>query len=341
MRGVLVDVGRCPRRCCRPSCGRRWSASHAEIERDEKTKMSGKDPFGGPLLVARARALRIQGDIDKLLELHLQGLDRAIWKKRNDALNVEKGLAVAEVGRIERAKRENEARTRSLQSVEARVGAILDELARATPTLERKRQVLRDLVQTEKLVVDWGRRTLTLPSFGSLGAVAHSFDQDFWTPAEGTTLVTRTAGQDPLQVEADAVDSVLRMGGHLLSRTGEAGRVKLLSGSRRSSRATCRERLRAPPRPERHVRAAEADLDGRNLPGSAARRDAGTRPRSRLARTPAAPGKLLIDDRLSDRLRLVQRPLGDALLTLFAMLKERRASSSPAWRTFPQSCSTR
>jgi DNA invertase Pin-like site-specific DNA recombinase len=164
-----------------------WSACLSrlvEIKKSESAPANGTD-VAAAIDAARGKLSAVQGKLLRLAEMREDGLDRATWKARNDALNQSLALAQAEVDRLVR-EREVKARKRANEeSILDKVGALLAALVEQDPPLEKKRAILADLLQGERVRVSWAKRTgygtspgasITFPAFGSLPPMTRSID---------------------------------------------------------------------------------------------------------------------------------------------------------------------
>lgn len=172
-----------------------WAATVCrlvQIAQNERTASTGPDALSAQLKAAKANVAQVSAEIGRLLDVYLSaGLEKADWKAKNDPLNERRATAQAEVDRLVQARADHERRKLNEQTVEARVQAVLRELGRSRQhvTLERKRQVLADLLQGERVTVTWAKDyvALTLPAFGGLKAVTVRSDRDVWLQMEGIT----------------------------------------------------------------------------------------------------------------------------------------------------------
>jgi DNA invertase Pin-like site-specific DNA recombinase len=158
-----------------------------QIEEHERNGDKDSDSDMAALKTACAKIEDINAEIARLLDVYLTaGLDKALFRAKNEALNDRKAAAQAEVERIERERAAREQKRANQQSVEARVGVVLRELARGEPGLETKRQVLRDLLNGERVIVSWPKKkpawaAITLPAFGDLPPITVRTDQPPWS----------------------------------------------------------------------------------------------------------------------------------------------------------------
>jgi DNA invertase Pin-like site-specific DNA recombinase len=176
-----------------------------QIAAHQRTANGGADPYGPELQAARGALAAVQERIGRLLDLFEGGdLDKTTYRKRVEPLNNLKASAQAEVERVEREKDAHEQKRVTEETVESRVGALLKELAGSTePTLDRKRQVLGELLATNKVVVGWPPKpkkkaakpvcspyaSITLPSFAGLPPVTFRTDEDIKTEAGGWGMI--------------------------------------------------------------------------------------------------------------------------------------------------------
>jgi len=192
-----------------------------QIQQHERTVMGQLDPYGPAIQASKGKLLAIQGEIGRLADLYLAGLDKTTWKAKNDQLNERLALAQAELEHVQRDRDAHEQRRANEQSVEARVAAVLAELVQGEPTLDRKREVLSDLLGGQRAVVSWpGQKkkqeryaSITLPAFGSLPPITVGTADDVWTQMLGDDALDRHGlyvslrdwGLNPDQIAAEVV----------------------------------------------------------------------------------------------------------------------------------------
>jgi hypothetical protein len=136
-------------------------------------------------VVAKEKVSIVQDKLIRLAEMREDGLDRATWKARNDVLGQSLSLAQAEVDRLVRERQIKERKRANEESVADKVGTLLATLLEQDSPLERKRAILADLLQGERVRVSWPKRTaygtspsciITLPAFGSLPPMTRTID---------------------------------------------------------------------------------------------------------------------------------------------------------------------
>lgn len=130
------------------------------------------DPYSEKIAVARTEVVKVNEQISRLLDSYLSGLDKEIWRKRNEELSDAKVRLTAEVERLERMRDEHARQQEAEETLEAKIDAVLREIVWKEPTLDEKRKILGDLLQGAKVRLTFGKRdepsTLTFPPFGSL-----------------------------------------------------------------------------------------------------------------------------------------------------------------------------
>ena len=204
-----------------------------QIQQHERTVMGQLDPYGPAIQASKGKLLAIQGEIGRLADLYLGGLDKAIWKAKNDQLNERLALAQAEIEHVQRDRDAHEQRRANEQSVEARVASVLNELVRGEPTLDRKREVLSDLLGGQRAVVSWpGQKkkqeryaSITLPAFGSLPPTTVGTADDVWTQMlgadaqvkQGMYVSLRDWGRPPAKI-AENYEAGLPAGAKVVNR---------------------------------------------------------------------------------------------------------------------------
>ena len=216
-----------------------------QIQKHERTIMGGVDPYGPSLDAAKGRLQAVQEEAAKLLDVYLAGdLDKTLWRAKNEILNSRLALARSEVDRVTREQTDHEKRRATEQTVEARVGAILEEMAKRRPTLERRRSILRDLLpQSERVIASWPQRknrdelspwaSITLPKFGELPPVTVRTDEDIQTKMLGGEVqgihVSSHVGIDPHKTERDLVAKIQNQGMKVVSQTvNEEGDIEVV-----------------------------------------------------------------------------------------------------------------
>ena len=207
-----------------------------QIYRHEKVTKNGKDAFAPRLSEARGKLARVQEQLDEIVRLYTEmAIDKDALGRNNERLRAEKITHRAEVERIERDQREHKQRIADQQSVESRVEALLQELVRGTPTVERRREVLADLLQGGRIIVsEWTKKgaLFALPAFGTLAPIALRTNEDVWTAILGTSKqkvhVRATGIRDPDELEAQLRANVLAHEGKVISRVEHEDRIEIV-----------------------------------------------------------------------------------------------------------------
>lgn len=160
---------------CRNKCGgvpeplftaTLWKAAVARLV--QIAEHTGTDrainTFDVRLRAATEKAVDIEARIGRLWDAKEAGdIPVAVWAQRKGPLNDALAMAKADVSRIEGERAEDERKRAGEQSLEARVGALLEDLVRRPPSLdskqdtERMRKALGELLAGGRVIVDWGR----------------------------------------------------------------------------------------------------------------------------------------------------------------------------------------
>src|SRR5271157_88857 len=172
-----------------------------QIQQHERLVMGTEDPFGPQVKAAKGRLEQARAEIGKLVDLYLADqIDKAILTERNVELDRRKLLAQAELDQLTRQREEHKSKRAGEQSIEKRVSALLQEFMRETPSLERKRAVLGDLLQGERAIIAYGKRRkglakngaamspfvkITQPAFGDLPPLTMQSDKYLWEQLDG------------------------------------------------------------------------------------------------------------------------------------------------------------
>lgn len=185
---------------------------------------------------------RVTGQLAEILDLRLKKeLDPAVWSFKNEALNVEKSRFVTEKARLRADHEERVRRQANETTLEARLKAILTELARGEPSLDRKRELLGSILQGGRVRVAWGPRqgrggqpgmsayaVLTLPPFGALPEAEVRTDTSIWEQMLGPRRVagfhvdTSWTGSSQEQAQKAALAPFLAAGGVVTAQRREA-----------------------------------------------------------------------------------------------------------------------
>jgi DNA invertase Pin-like site-specific DNA recombinase len=171
-----------------------------QIKEHERIASNGKDPYGPQLTAAKARLTKVQDSLERLVSLYAEGeIDKAALTKSNEKLRNEKAAAQVEVDRLESARAQHAQRLSGERSVQSKVQETLARLREGHVPLEGKRQILSDLLQGERAVIQFhGPKgaywvTITLPAFGSLAPVTIKSNQDICTQMHGVSRQTLEA----------------------------------------------------------------------------------------------------------------------------------------------------
>ena len=169
-----------------------WNATVLRLKMLEDAETGGGG--GGAKLdreiaATRAAAAKVQTRLDKLVELYTDGsIDREAMTKQNEKLRGAKADAQAELERLEARKRETAEQAANARQVQSKIGALLRQAKNVTlapgskpkvsgATLEKRREILRDVLGGGRVVVKFGERpTLTFPAIGSLKPWTCSID---------------------------------------------------------------------------------------------------------------------------------------------------------------------
>lgn len=169
---------------------------------------------------AKAQVAHVQSQLDKLLELYLEGsLDKATYTPRNQAIQGQKAEAQSRLDQLIREREAAEKKRVTVETVEQRVGAVMAELVRAEPSLDRRREILGDILQGGRVILRWrdAHVTLTLPEFGALPPVTVRTDQQVWDQVlGGPVLDTHMATYPGLtDIEAALLQRIAQLGGSI------------------------------------------------------------------------------------------------------------------------------
>jgi hypothetical protein len=183
--------------------------------------VSSKDHFAAQLKSATARVREIEDRMGRLFDQYdARELPASAYTQRNAPLKDEQARATAEVARITGERDAHLQKKTGEQSLAARVGVILEELALKNPTLEKKREVLGELLAGERVLVTWhgtGAAEITLPKFRTLPTftlrtdqipplVTHELDHVYTALTIGgfTALASRHVREKGLRAHCDA-----------------------------------------------------------------------------------------------------------------------------------------
>lgn len=159
-------------------------ARHVQI-----TESESASPAPVSTDAAKAKLKETEDAVDRLLGLYLPGkIDEATFERQNTQLAEQRARAKAELARLEAEHEHAERKAADEGSIKARVDAVLSELLRSEPTLARKREILRNLLGGERVIVRWPKKkerdecsawaAITLPAFGSLAEFTLRTDQN-------------------------------------------------------------------------------------------------------------------------------------------------------------------
>jgi hypothetical protein len=173
---------------CRSYCGRTsvtavsavlWDMVVSRLVQIKKLESSAPpaERNAKALKLARDVVTKLEGQILMLADALLEGMPKTTWKTKNAQLSEKLIIAQADVDRFVREQAEAEGQAKAQASVAERVDALLDELdvKRGNLSLDRKREVLGDLLAGARATVTWAGEpktaTLTLPAWGQLPAM--------------------------------------------------------------------------------------------------------------------------------------------------------------------------
>lgn len=169
---------------------------------------AGKDTTGPRLKEAEVKALKNKQAMERLLELYEGGdIDKGLLHARMAKLKTLGREIDHEIETLKRAKRAQEAKRGDEDATKTRIQRVLRLVLRGKPNTEQKRQVIRDLLRGERMVLGHVEpRTprqgiLTLPSFGSLKPVKVRLDRDVTPQLHGVS-------REVLDVIYDVEDAV-------------------------------------------------------------------------------------------------------------------------------------
>jgi DNA invertase Pin-like site-specific DNA recombinase len=172
-----------------------WAAvfcRFVQIRRHARPNRAQPEGHDAAIAAARENILVVTQKIERLLVAFLDaGLDRVVYAAQNERLNAEKTAAQAALERLQKMRDQSATRHCAEISVGGQLDAIIQELASTQPGTKRRRQLLSDLVQGQRIQVAWGPReqrgkllgcalnyTLTLPAWGSLPPATVRSDAD-------------------------------------------------------------------------------------------------------------------------------------------------------------------
>lgn len=136
----------------------------------EKQLHTNGNGWNAKLDITQSRLDEVNARIAKLTDIYLnEGLDKDIFRAKNEELNLAKHSLLNDLDNIKSAKEDYERKRVSRATLEDKLSEIIDEVTNH-PTLERRREILGNLLQGEQVIVtNWdGMLELRLPAYGSL-----------------------------------------------------------------------------------------------------------------------------------------------------------------------------
>lgn len=232
-----------------------WTATLCRLLQIRKAEGDSKKAadFDQTIQTAKERVQAFQKRVDTLLDAYTsEDITKDDWKIANGKLQSERGKAVAHLEHLQGEQRLLQQRRATEATVEARVKAVINELGQGTPTLERKRAILRDILVGSRVIVAWpakqqGKRldgspskngtlspfvSFSLPNFGTLPAIKVSTQTEIWDQMLGGIeggfhRSTVDLGSQEIS-EAKFLVKLHKQGGKVTSRTVlEDGTIKL------------------------------------------------------------------------------------------------------------------
>lgn len=164
-----------------------------------------------------------------------QQITKEDYREANDRIRGQRAKLEAELAQRLAARSAAQQRRAAEATVESRLRSTIAELSLNTPTLDRKREVLRDVLNGARVVVNWSDTgvTLTLPAFGSLPEITVSSERTIWNDMLGGIVAghhesTTHVGKGVEASELALLASVTGQGGKVLSRQQRADGVVVL-----------------------------------------------------------------------------------------------------------------
>lgn len=188
-----------------------WEAIVARLVQIKEAQAAAPktaDTLAARIAEAKAKVEAVQAKMDRVTDLLADGtIDKAAYIRQKERLLTEQAHAQAELDRVRHEREAIAKRRAGVEDVHARVQAILRRLKEGHVPLEGKRQVLKDLLQGERVIITFRSakaQTIKLPAFGNLKPVEIRIDRDITTQIHG---VSREVLDLYYQVE-DAVEDV-------------------------------------------------------------------------------------------------------------------------------------
>jgi DNA invertase Pin-like site-specific DNA recombinase len=186
-------------------------------------------------LEGRIQALKQQLEAHKekgqrLITLYTDGqITRDDYREANDRIRGQRAKLEAELAQRLAARSAAQQRRAAEATVEARLRSTIAELSLKTPSLDRKREVLRDVLNGARVVVGWLEDgvTLTLPAFGTLPQITVSSERTIWNDMLGGMVAghhvsTQHVGKGVEASELALLASVTSQGGQVVARQQQA-----------------------------------------------------------------------------------------------------------------------
>ncbi len=172
----------------------------------------------------------------RLIALYTDGhFSKDDYKEANDRIRGQRAKLEAELAQRLAARSAAQQRRAAEATVEARLRSTIAELSLKTPSLNRKREVLRDVLNGARVVVGWldDGVTLTLPAFGTLPAITVSSNRTIWNDMLGGIVAghhesTSHVGKGVEASELALLATVTGQGGKVLARQQRADGAVLL-----------------------------------------------------------------------------------------------------------------
>lgn len=205
-----------------------WSAVVARLIqiRQYEGAASTDDGLEGRLTSTKKLLADYKAKAQRLIGLYTaQEISQEDWREANATLRDQRASLEAELARLLATKQAAQERRAAEATVEAKLRSTIAELSLKTPTLERKREVLADVLNGSRVIVDWldDGITLTLPAFGTLPAVTVTTERAIWSQILGGVVAghhvsTSDVGKGVEASELALLASVTGQGGRVLSR---------------------------------------------------------------------------------------------------------------------------
>jgi hypothetical protein len=136
------------------------------------TKPTSPENYAARVTDVTSRLAKVVHGQEALADLVLDGMDKTIWRKKNDALNVQKSQLQAELTQLKIDRDNNAKKTIHEQDMVARAASQLARWRERPPTLEEKREALADALNGGRVIVRFGSKatgtntTLSLEPWG-------------------------------------------------------------------------------------------------------------------------------------------------------------------------------